>query len=292
MNTEKILKAGKIASEVKKYARTIVKKNVSLLEIAEKIEKKIFDLGGKPAFPINLSINNIAAHYTPSYDDKTLAQGLIKVDLGVHIDGWIADTAFSIDLENSQENKKLIEASEKALEQAQKIIKEKIELNKIGHEIQKTIESYKFSPIINLCGHEMKQYDLHAGVSIPNIDDNRSEMIKKSLYAIEPFATTGSGRVHDGKPSGIYYLISEKNVRSPNAREILEFIIKEYDKLPFCSRWLVKKYGTKSLFALKQLEENGNLHHFPQLAEIEGAKVSQAENTILIDKEIIITTKD
>lgn len=292
MNTEKIIKAGKIASEVKKYARTIVKKDVPLFEIAEKIEKKIMDLDGKPAFPVNLSINNIAAHYTPNYDDKTLAYGLIKIDLGVHVEGWLADTAFSIDLENSQENKKLIEASEKALEQAQKLIKEKIELNKIGHEIQKTIESYKFSPIINLCGHEMKQYDLHAGVSIPNIDDKRLETIKKSLYAIEPFATTGSGRVHDGKPSGIYHLISEKNVRSPTAREVLEFIIKEYDKLPFCSRWLVKKFGTKSLFALKQLEENGNLHHFPQLVEIENSKVSQAENTVLIDKEIIITTRD
>lgn len=290
MNTEKIIKAGKIASDVKKYAKTIIKKDVPLLEIAEKIEKKIVELGGKPAFPVNLSINNIAAHYTPYHEDKNLAHGLLKVDLGVHIDGWLADTAFSVDLENSQENKKLIEASEKALEAAEKTIKEKIELNKIGHEIQKTIESYKFSPIINLCGHEMKQYDLHAGVSVPNIDDKRSEEVKKSLYAIEPFATTGSGRVHDGKPSGIYNLISEKNVRSPIAREILEFIIKEYEKLPFCSRWIVKKFGTKALFGLKQLEDNGNLHHYAQLVEIENAKVSQAENTILVEEKIIVTT--
>lgn len=93
-DTEKIMKAGKIASETREYARTIIKKGYLLLEIAEKIESKIIELGAKPAFPVNLSINEIAAHYTPSYDDEKTAQGLIKIDLGVHIDGWIADTAF------------------------------------------------------------------------------------------------------------------------------------------------------------------------------------------------------
>ena len=106
MNQEKILKAGQIASEVRKYAKTIIKKDVPLLEIAEKMEAKIEKLGGKPAFPVNLSIDNISAHYTPSHDDKTLASGLLKVDFGAHIDGWLSDTAFSIDLENSEENQK------------------------------------------------------------------------------------------------------------------------------------------------------------------------------------------
>lgn len=290
MDAKKILEAGNIANQVKEYAKTIVKKDIPLLELAEKIEEKILELGGKPAFPVNLSINNIAAHYTPSHDDTTLAHGLLKVDLGVHIEGYIADTAFSIDLENSNENKKLIEASKKALELAEKTIKEKIKTSEIGKEIQKIIESYGFSPVINLSGHEMGQYDLHAGVTIPNIEEKREIIIKKGLYAIEPFATTGSGKIHDGKPSGIYKLINEKNVRSPIAREILEFIIKEHQTLPFCSRWLVKKFGVKSLFALRELDNNGNLHQFPQLVDIPNSKVSQAENTVLIDKEKIITT--
>jgi methionyl aminopeptidase len=114
MEIQKIIKAGKIAQEVKKYIKPLIKKATPLLEIAEKIEEKIIELGGKPAFPTNLSINEIAAHYTPSYDDETLAHGLLKVDFGVHIDGWISDTAFSVDLENSKENQKLIEASEKS----------------------------------------------------------------------------------------------------------------------------------------------------------------------------------
>jgi len=290
MNKEKILKAGEIAKQVKEYARTIVKKDVPLLEIAEKIEEKIIELGGKPAFPVNLSIDNIAAHYTPPHHDETKASGLIKIDLGVHVNGYLADTAFSMDLENSAQNKKLIEASKQALENAEKTLKTNISANKIGKVIQETIEAHNFSPVINLSGHEMKKYELHAGITIPNVDDNRETPLEKGLYAIEPFATNGSGRVHDGKPSGIYILTNPKNVRSPIGREVLVFIIEEYKTLPFCSRWLVKKFGTKALFGLKQLEDNGNLHHFPQLTETSGVKISQAEHTFLVEDKITTTT--
>jgi len=298
---EKILKAGRIVSKVRKYARTIIKKDVPLLEIAEKIEAKIEELGGKPAFPVNLSINNISAHYTPSHDDKTLAHGLLKVDFGVHIDGWIADNAFSVDLENSEENKKLIEASEKALRNALELIKNKrvvdgivadISTDETGDVISKTIESHGFSPIINLTGHKMDNYKLHSGISIPNVDDGRKIKFEEGIYAFEPFATTGSGKVHDGKPSGIYELKETKNVRNPISRKILEFIKKEYNTLPFCSHWLIKKFGTRALFGLKQLEDNGNLHHFPQLVEVQGSKVSQAEHTILISEDKVIVTTE
>jgi len=313
MNKEQkqsIIKAGQISAEVKKYARTFIKKGTPILEIADKIEAKIIELGGKIAFPTTTSINEVAAHYTPSYNDETKAHGLIKIDLGVHINGYIADTAFSLDLENNEENKKLIEASQKALNNAIELIKNKFEVvvgdvvakdsgtngglttNQIGKVVQETIESKGFSPIINLSGHEMKQNELHAGLNIPNIDDKKEITLNKGLYAIEPFATNGNGKVHDGKPSGIYIVTDSKNIRSSIAREVLEFILEEYYTLPFCSRWLVKKFGVKALFGLRQLEENGNLHHFQQLIETGKGKVAQTENTILIDDEVRVTSKE
>jgi len=292
MNTQKIIRAGQIASQVRTFAEKLVKSNMPLLEIAEKIESKIVELGGEPAFPTNLSINEIAAHYTPSYNDETLASGLLKVDLGVHIEGEIADTAFSVDLENNEENKKLIEASKDALDSVLKIAKEKINLSEIGKEVEKIIASRGFSPVINLSGHSLENYELHAGITIPNVDDNKKIVLKKGAYAIEPFATNGSGKVHDGKPSGIYQVINERMPRSPQAREILDFIIDTYQTLPFCSRWIYKEFGIKGLFALKQLEDNENVHQFAQLVESQGSKVSQAEHTILVtDKEIKVTTK-
>lgn len=298
---DKILKAGKIASEVREYIKPIIKKNIPLLEIAEKIENKIIELGGKPAFPVNLSINEIAAHYTPSYDDKTLAHGLLKVDFGVHVDGWCSDQSFSMDLENSDENKRLIQASKDALENAIELISKKIEkkeilkTGEIGKTIQETIESQGFLSIINLSGHQIEQNDLHAGLTIPNIDNKSTEIISDGLYAIEPFVTLNfaSGKVKDGKPSGIYQLINTKFPRMPLARKILEFISNEYQGLPFCSRWIIKKFGTSALFSLKQLEQSGNMHQFSQLVESSNSKVAQAEHTIFIENgKVVVTTRD
>jgi len=276
-------KANQIAHEVKIFAKSFIKKGMPLLEIAEKIEDKIFELGGKPAFPTNLSINEIAAHYTPSYDDKTLAEGLLKVDFGVQIDGWTSDNAFSLDLENSVENKKLIEAAEKALENATKIFNKEHSFGEVGKTIQEAISSYKFQPILNLSGHSITQYDLHSGFNVPNFNNNDNEKIKKGLFAIEPFSTNGAGKVQDGNSSGIYQFVFPKTPRSQTAREVLEYIAETFNTLPFCQRWIYKKFQARGLFALRELENNGNLHHFAQLVEVSKGKVAQAEKTIFVD---------
>lgn len=291
-NEEKILKAGKIASQVREFVKQIVKPGVKLLEIAEKIEAKIEELGGKPAFPVNTSIDDVAAHCTPSPDDETAASGLLKVDFGASVDGWISDTAISFDLENSGENKKLIEAAEKALENALKKVRLGGKLSEIGKSVEDTMETYNVNPVINLSGHSISRYDLHSGLTIPNYDNKSDEVLDEGLVAIEPFATFGNGRVYDGKASGIYELVSERNVRSPIARKILDYAAEEYQTLPFCSRWIVKKFGKMALFGLKQLEDNGNLHQFSQLIEASHRNVAQAEHTILIGKNRVeITTK-
>lgn len=289
---QKILKAGKIASEVREYIKQIVKKDALLFDIAEKIEGKIKELGGKPAFPTNLSINDIAAHYTPSFDDKTKAYGLLKIDFGVHVDGWVADTSISMDLDNTEENKILIKAAEEALANALRIAKSGIMFSEIGKEIEKTIGSYKANPIINLTGHSISHYDLHSGATIPNYDNGSKSIMEEGTYAIEPFTTFGNGRVYDGKPSGIYSLVDEKNVRSPIARMVLDLVIREYSTLPFCSRWIVKELGQSALFGLKQLEDNGNLTQFDQLIEVSHRNVAQAEHTLIIEKDkTLVTTK-
>jgi len=290
MEKTKIVKAGKIASEVKSWIKPHVKKDILLLEIAEEIEKKIIELGGSPAFPVNLSINEHAAHYTPSHNDETLAHGLLKVDFGVEVDGWIADNSFSVDLENSKINKELIKASEDALKNAEKILSYETTFKEIGSVIEKTIRTHEFNPIANLSGHSMEQYDLHAGITVPNVDNNSENTFEEGLYAIEPFATNGSGIVHDGKKGNIFILKKDKNTRLPLGREILEFVKDTYGYLPFASRWIVKEFGTRALLALTQLENEEILHQYPILTEEKGKLVSQAENTFLIEEEKVINT--
>jgi len=298
-------KAGNIASQVVNYAKQIIKPGMLLLEIAEKIENKILSLGGKLAFPVSLSINEVAAHYTPSYNDQTLATGLLKVDIGVQINGYIADTAFSINLEkpNSKQykqNKSLIQAAEQALSSAIKLIKEnpKTELSKIGATIQQTITSFNFSPIRNLCGHELGHYLVHAGLTIPNVDNNSNIKLFPGAYAIEPFSTTGTGIVYEAGPSGIYKLNNFSRPRDSLSREILSYIQENYETLPFSKREIIKKFSQRALFSLKILENQGIIKQYPQLIEKLKKPVAQAEHTILISdvsssqkQEVEITTK-
>lgn len=291
IDIKKLKQAGEIAKKVKDYAREIIKPGVLLLEIANKIDDKITALGGKPAFPVNLSINEIAAHSTPTSNDIEKAHGLLKVDIGIQIDGYVADTAFSLDLDSSPENKKLIEAAELALSEALKQAKYGCELRKIGKAVEDSIKSKGFQPIINLSGHSINKYDLHSGITIPNYDNHQAYELEEGVYAIEPFSTSGAGRVKDGKPSGIYHLESDAQVRDAFAREVLNYIKEEFSTLPFCSRWLVKKFGSRALLALKRLEEANILHHYPQLIEVDRKPVAQAEHTIVLTKtEKIVTT--
>ena len=277
--------AGKISREIKEYCKKTIKKGALLTEIAEKIENKIIELGGYPAFPVDLSIDDIAAHYSPIPDEATKASGLIKIDIGVHVGGCICDTAITIDLENNKENKKLIEASDEALKEAIRVIKKDIEIKEIGKKVSETIKKYNFASIINLAGHELKPYIVHAGISIPNYDNNNSNKLQEGIYAIEPFSTTGEGKVYDGGLSGVYKLNEIKAVRGKDEREILAYIKKEYKTLPFSSRWIVKKFGKKSLIALKFLESQKVVHQYSHLIEKAHGKVSQSEHTIYFDGE-------
>lgn len=290
-NIEKLKKAGAIAKEVREYARSFIKKDMPLLEIANRLDEKILELKAKPAFPVNLSINEIAAHSTPGFNDTEKARGLLKVDIGVHIDGFVADTAFSLDLDNLEENKKLIKSSELALQEALKTIKVGVTIAEIGEAIETKIKSFGALPIQNLSGHEIKQYDLHAGLTIPNFNNSSTKQITSGVYAIEPFSTSGFGAVRDGKVSGIYMLQKEGQVRDAIAREVLKFIVDEHQTLPFCSREIYKKFGVRGLLALKRIEDAGLLHHYPQLIEKSGANVAQTEHTVIVlENEIIITT--
>jgi len=292
---ENLNKAGQIAKQTVEYGKSMVKKDMKLLEIAEKIESKIIELGGKPAFPVNLSMNETAAHATPLWNEQETAKGLLKVDIGVHINGEIADTAFTIDLENNEENQDLIRTSQEALANAIKIIKNKktnTKIREIGKAIEDTIKNNKFQPIQNLSGHSIEKNEIHAGISIPNYDNAQEKKLEPGVYAIEPFSTTGLGSVQDGKPSTIYNITKEGNVRDSFAREVLQYINKEYSTMPFCTRWLVKKFGTRAIIAMQRLEEASLVHQYPQLIEKGKGKVAQAEHTIiLLEDQVIVTTE-
>lgn len=288
---EKYIEAGKIAKQVVDYAKSFIKKDMLLIDIANKIDEKIFELGAEPAFPVNLSLNEIAAHYTPGTNDETKAEGLLKVDIGVDIEGFIADTAFSLDLSEDGKFKEMIAENERILESALSQLKVGSEVSVIGNTIAKELENSKFKIIRNLSGHSLDEYEVHSGLTISNYENGDSTELEDVAIAIEPFLTTGKGEIYEGKPSEIYVLQKEGKPRDRESRAVLEFIKENFYTKPFCKRWLEEEKLPMLNFALRVLVKEGIIHNFPVLTEVDKQPVSQAEHTVVFKDKVYVTTK-
>ena len=288
---DKYRKAGKILAEVREESISKVKEGGSILEVAEFIENRIREKEAEPAFPCNISRNEEAAHATPSVEDKTVfGKDLVKLDFGTHIDGYIADSAITVDLtESGAGAKELVKASEEALSAAIKIIRDGISTTEIGEVIENIIREHGYKPVVNLTGHGLARYMSHAPPSIPNVKYKRGVILKEyDVVALEPFATNGAGRVTERGNAEIYSLIKVKPVRLSEAKNLLEEI-KKYRWLPFAKRWLPQE---RLDIALRTLENAGILRAYPVLREEERGLISQAEHTLIVKKDgCEITTK-
>jgi methionyl aminopeptidase len=285
---DKYREAGLIAAKILRDGAKEVRIGTRYLDIVESIESRGREEGAALAFPLNLSLNEDAAHDTASAGDtRILAKGdVAKLDLGVQVDGYIADTATTIDL---GVNSLLVEASRQALEAAINQVRPGVTVGALGMAVQSAIESRGYRPISNLTGHGVDRYVLHRSPTIPNIGMNGGMTLEEGMvFAIEPFATTGSGHVSEKTRREIYSQISQKPVRIPAARAILEKI-RDRHGLPFARRWLDEKRLDLTLPALIRSQV---LHGYPVLSDIPGSLVSQAEHTIIVTADgCIVTTR-
>lgn len=288
------IKAGHIAKEVREEARKILREGVSVLQICETIEKWIRDKGGGLAFPCNICINEVAAHYSPPPGEKKVipAGSLVKVDLGVHIDGYIADTATSIGFD--PEYSDMINAANDALEQAINVLRPGIKLSEVGGVVQRTIERYGFKPIRNLSGHQVARYVIHTGRSIPNVSGfDGYRLSEDDVCAIEPFVTTSSasGEVVGLEEAYILRFQKERSVKDASARNLLKKIRSRFRTLPFSERWLREILPEEELDpALSELLSNKSLVAYPVLVESSGNVVAQAEHTVIITRDGCVPT--
>ncbi len=285
---EKYRKAGQILAEVLAEARPRVDVGASLLDVANFVEDAIRSRGAKPAFPCNISLDRNAAHYTPSpLDAARFGENMVKLDVGVHVDGYIADAAITIDLSGHES---LVEASRVALEAALEIIRPGIDTAQIGKAIEEAITGYGYKPVYNLTGHGLSRYLAHDEPAVPNRAMEKGTVLKDGdVIAIEPFATNGSGRISEALINEIYGFSAFRPVRLPAARTLLKEISESYKTLPFARRWLK---GERAEYALMQLLRSGAVHRYPVLWEVEGALVSQAEHTVVVlDKGCEVITR-
>jgi len=279
---ENYRRAGVILVEVRKGATGLIKVGGSLLEVAEFVENNIREKGGEPAFPCNISRNEEAAHATPSIDDTTVfgKDDLVKLDIGVHIDGYIADSAVTVDLSGNYDG--LVKAAEAALDEAIKIIRDGVSTIELGEVIGNTIKERGYKPVVNLSGHGLSRYDSHAPPTIPNVKyEHGVTLHENNVVAIEPFATDGGGKVVESGNAEIFSLIKPKPIRMREAKKLLDEI-KNYQGLPFAKRWLPRE---RLELALRTVETAGILRDYPVLREEEKGMVSQAEHTVIIKKD-------
>ncbi len=277
---EKTLKAGEILKIVVNEVKEKIKPGAKMLEIAEFVESRIVELGAKPAFPCNISVNSDAAHFTPKRgDERELKKGdVVKLDVGAHIDGYIADMAITVDL---GDNSDLVKAAKEALYAAIDVTKAGISTAKIGEVIESTVKSYGFRPVVNLTGHGLLPYIAHAPPSIYNYATKKGVTLEEGMIiAIEPFVTDGVGRVGDRNECEIYSLVDTKPIRMKLAREIISEVAKEYRTLPFAKRWLKKAPD----IILARLVRDGVLRAYPVLSEVSGGLVSQWEHTVIVEE--------
>ena len=296
MQTEEYIKAGKIAAEVREMVRMKNWIGKSVYDICEEVEGEIIKRGAKCAFPVNTSINEIAAHYTAEPNDPITIKDtdLIKIDLGAQIDGYIADTAVTV-CYNAQFDG-LVQAAEEALSNAMSMIKTGVKASDIGRTIETTIKKMGFKPIANLSGHSLDQYTIHAGKSIPNIwSIGGFSLSENSAYACEPFVTTGNGGgfVRNGKIKNIFALNSRKKTKNNEADKLLDFIWENFNMLPFALRWITKEWEVeKARELLDILIKKKAVQAYPVLMEINEQPVAQAEHTFIPNEDgVIVTTR-
>ncbi len=280
---QKYRQAGKILAEVREEIKKHVKEGVKLVDIAERAEELIRSKGAQPAFPCNVSVNEIAAHYSPPLnDERTIQTGdLVKVDIGAQIDGYIADTAFSVSIGSPNP---LVEAAEKALEAAISVVRPGIDVGEIGKAVEQTITQLGFKPIRNLTGHSLAPWDLHAGITIPNVAEKTGQILKPGdVLAIEPFATDGAGYVDDLQQTLIFRYLRDAPTRLRMTRALLRDIKNFYRTLPFAERWLAKRMSKLRLeLSLRELVGAGALWPYHVLSERGKGKVAQAEHTVIV----------
>jgi methionyl aminopeptidase len=286
---EKFCLSGKILRETREEIRSFVREGMPIIEVCEKAEELIRKKGGKPAFPCNVSINEVAAHYTsPPNDERRIpAKAIVKVDLGVHVDGYVTDTAFTVCFDPAYADMQA--AAEHALHAAISSIHAGMPTSKIGEIIEKSIRNRGFKPISNLTGHSVGRYLIHAGTSIPNVAQISFTKVQAGeVYAIEPFVTLpdAAGRVEDGAEVTIFRLVKTKSVKNPYAKQLLTYIEDNFRTLPFAERWLQNIVSANQYHeAFDELYKSKSLMGYPVFVEASRKPVAQAEHTVLITEK-------
>ena len=280
--------AGRIAAAARRLAAREARPGALLRELCGQVEQEIVRLGGGLAFPVQSSVNQVAAHYCPSPEDATrLAPGdLAKLDIGVHVDGWVVDTAVSVNVEDAPENRPLVEAAAAALAAAIAVARPGVFINALSSKIENTVRSFGLRPLRNLCGHGVARWTVHCPPPIPNVTDVSVDVLAEgAVVAVEPFATDGQGLVTEIGAAQVFRLDPRRDDGGPGPHPEVLAAIRVRRGLPFARRQLAGLDRRALEETLAVLQREGRLTAYAPLVERTGRRVAQAEHTIYLGRE-------
>ena len=282
-------RAGRIASECREWARENIRSGVRVRWVLETIEQMIRERGAHPGFPAQSSRNNVAAHYcSPPDDEMTYAEGdCVKVDIGVHVDGYIADTATSVDLSSDGRWQPLIQASADALAAAIATVGDGVLVGDVGAAIERTILTAGFNPVRNLTGHGLARWKVHTAPQIPNQAERSGARFKHGMvFAIEPFACTGRGYIQERGKAEVFMMIRPP-ARAKGLDRALLKDIESWRGLPIARRYFTDHDPAEVEEAIKRLARQGSLMRYPPLVEEDGVMVTQTEHSIYLGEDSV-----
>lgn len=279
-------KAGIIARDARLLAASLIKPGAKLADVMLAAEDYIVSQGAGMAFPAQTSRNHVAAHYCPAPGDSTVyaAEDVVKVDVGVEVDGYVADNAMTVYLGEKPYYQSMVQASVEGLAAAIKLAGPGVKVNTLSTAIEEAIENNGFKPVYNLTGHGVDRWTVHCAPSIPACPDrwNKAVLEPGMVIAIEPFATDGKGTVHERGKSEIFMLIKEPR-KFKGIDEDVWNVIDKMNGLPFARRYF-KGIDTELLEGtLTRMQRIGCIMSFPPLSDPNSeVRISQCEHTLII----------
>jgi methionyl aminopeptidase len=280
-------RAGRIARECRDWAVANIRPGVHVRHVLESVEDMIRARGAEPGFPAQSSRNSVAAHYcSPPGDELTYQEGdCVKVDIGVHVDGYVADTAASVDLSTDGRWKPLIRASADALSAAIATVGPGVSVGKIGAAIERAIVGAGFQPVRNLTGHGLGRWKVHTPPQIPNYGENGGGVLREGMvFAIEPFACTGRGYIRERGRAEVFMMVHPPRKAKGLDRDVLR-AIEAWRGLPVARRYFRDLDPVLVEETISRLAKQGSLMRYPPLVEEDGVMVAQTEHSLYLGPE-------
>ncbi|KAJ3433173.1 methionine aminopeptidase [Anaeramoeba flamelloides] len=294
-------RAAEVHRQVRQFANSFIKPGIKLWDMCSKMEdmsRKLIEedgLNAGLAFPTGCSINRCAAHYSPNKGDNTVLResDVMKIDFGTHVDGYLIDSAYTVCFDPRFDT--LLKASKEATYTAVNLAGIDARLSELGEAIEEVITSYelelngktyKIKPVSNLGGHSVEQYKIHAGLTVPLVRGGETTKMKEGqIFAIETFASTGTGVVEEEGDCSHYMVKSKgvkRSVNKKSSKRLKSFLLENYGTMAFCPRWIDRLNQKNYYVDLKNLVRNKIVGEYPPLCDTPDSYVSQYEHTIIL----------